>query len=76
MRIAGHRVGAGDRRLPRALGAVEADAERNAFGELLAALENKRARIAVIRQDAAVERRTEVLDGSLARRQRAERSER
>src|SRR5665213_388543 len=76
MRVAEHRVGAGDGGLPRRLGLVEADAERDALGQLLAALEAQRARCAVVGEDAAVEGGAEMLDGPVARGELAERSQR
>ena len=54
----------------------EADAERNAFGELLAALPQERARRAVVGEDALVEGGAEVRDGALARREGTERGQR
>ena len=76
MRGAEHRVASGDGGLHQRLGLVEADAERDAFRQLLAALEEQRARCAVLGEDTAVEGGAEMLDGALARGEMAERSQR
>ena len=64
VRVAGHRIGAGDSGLPRALRLVETNAERNAFGELLAAFPQQGTRRAVIGEHALVEGGVDVRDRS------------